>query len=401
MANLSTMLALFGAQGAGGIPPFDPRGTPIRNPTQGTDYVPDPEQGEEIVVTPQNLTPDNPMYNLLPREEGPAQITQAPPDTSMMPRTAASPQEIAGTQNMTGLPEHKGMFGMKGTLRNVLGTLGDALGDTDMFAKTRERERAGDAMVGYNSDDPVAQQAALSRLAQVNPELALKVQQQMQMNQYRKEQAANAASTAQAASAKQGTADFAKGAAIYGQALLGMIQAGQYDKRLLDTIATRYNLGDEYTAPDQPDANWASGRIAAATTVNQQENVALGDRRQTEVERHNPVMESVALRNAASNAQRASRAPAGRAAPNPTAASMAAEIMRKPVNQRTQDEKDLVDDFVGRNKGKKSSAAQQIVDKLTGGKTAKPSAQGIAVGQIVTQNGRRYRKAADGSFKPL
>lgn len=55
--------------------------------------------------------------------------------------------------------EHKGMFGIKGTPRNILGVLGDAFlvqaGKDPLYMNTRRNERYADAMLNFN-EDPIA-----------------------------------------------------------------------------------------------------------------------------------------------------------------------------------------------------------------------------------------------------
>ena len=67
-------------------------------------------------------------------------------------------------------PEHKGVFGVKGTLRNILGVLGDAFlvqsGNKPVYQQRRALEKEGDAMEGF-VDNPLA---AIQRLAGENPE---------------------------------------------------------------------------------------------------------------------------------------------------------------------------------------------------------------------------------------
>lgn len=50
-------------------------------------------------------------------------------------------------------PEHKGMFGVKGTLRDILGIIGDAYSGENRYANIRRQERMGDAARGFQ-DDP-------------------------------------------------------------------------------------------------------------------------------------------------------------------------------------------------------------------------------------------------------
>lgn len=69
--------------------------------------------------------------------------------------------------------DRKGMFGVGGTLRDVLGVLGDAFlvqsGNEPLYAPTREQERFSDAMAG-SSVNPMA---AYERAMGVNPQGAM------------------------------------------------------------------------------------------------------------------------------------------------------------------------------------------------------------------------------------
>lgn len=77
----------------------------------------------------------------------------------------------------------RGMFGIKGTLRDVLGFVGDTLSVADggemNYVPRRERERASDAMAGF-TDNPLA---AIERLANINPELAQEAYKQYQTSE--------------------------------------------------------------------------------------------------------------------------------------------------------------------------------------------------------------------------
>lgn len=77
-------------------------------------------------------------------------------------------------------PERKGRFGIGGTLRDVLGTLGDAFlvqsGNKPLYHPRRMQEREADAMVGF-SRNPLK---AIERLAQENPEAAREMYEKYQ-----------------------------------------------------------------------------------------------------------------------------------------------------------------------------------------------------------------------------
>ena len=73
------------------------------------------------------------------------------------PRTPTVSQDIEDDEPITSAgrpkPVHKGLFGVKGTLRDVLGFIGDAYTGNGRYADIRRRERMGDAARGFQ-DDP-------------------------------------------------------------------------------------------------------------------------------------------------------------------------------------------------------------------------------------------------------
>ena len=71
--------------------------------------------------------------------------------------------------------QRRGMFGMKGTLRDVIGVLGDAFliqsGNAPIYAPTRRRERISDAMAGFTQGGQEALNAA-ERVGYYDPGMA-------------------------------------------------------------------------------------------------------------------------------------------------------------------------------------------------------------------------------------
>lgn len=58
-------------------------------------------------------------------------------------------------------PEHKGMFGIKGTFRDILGVLGDSLNRGDpIYSNQRRNEKYSDAMAGFGENPLAAIQKA-------------------------------------------------------------------------------------------------------------------------------------------------------------------------------------------------------------------------------------------------
>lgn len=345
------LLALLGQSSTGGIQmpglitgygggTFDIDGTQV-TPARAAEV----PVGDEITVTAPNTVVENPVYSLLPREDGVAQIQQAPADTSMMPRTEASPQELAGTQNYSNLPEHKGLFGVKGTLRNVLGTLGDALAGNQNFGNQRQKEKLSDAMIGFNSSDPTTVQAAIERVARVNPQAAQALAQQYQtrINQMAERDLQGRRVDAELAKSQQ--AQLVKGRELAANILNMVRQKGDLSllpaaiaqaERLTGIPAAQLGLSPQMSLDDV--GLYAYSGIKGA----QQENIDLGrDRLQQQ-------------RELAELAERGRMArdhpPQGRATPQPTEASILSGIMAKPEGQRTKDEQDFLNNKVGRNK---------------------------------------------------
>lgn len=75
-------------------------------------------------------------------------------------------------------PEHKGLFGMKGTVRDVFGVLGDALmmanGMNPMYTQQRQNEAVSDA-AGLLPHDPGR---AIANISRVDPKLGAEYQKQ-------------------------------------------------------------------------------------------------------------------------------------------------------------------------------------------------------------------------------
>jgi hypothetical protein len=138
----------------------------------------DPEEVENVItVTGPQSRPEASAPNFSdppPREQ--SQSRYVLNDDRIAPR----PEELKEI-----LPR-RGMFGMKGTLRDIVGTLGDAFlvqsGNKSVYAPQRERERQGDAMFGA-SQDPM--QAAERLAAMGDVEGARQLIEQTQQNEYR------------------------------------------------------------------------------------------------------------------------------------------------------------------------------------------------------------------------
>lgn len=82
--------------------------------------------------------------------------------------------------------DRRGVFGTKGTLRDILGTIGDAFlvggGGERMYYPMRQQEKWADAMAGF-SQGGEAERSAIERAMRIDPERTTEFLKQQQMNQ--------------------------------------------------------------------------------------------------------------------------------------------------------------------------------------------------------------------------
>jgi hypothetical protein len=93
------------------------------------------------------------------RANAPANPQDTSYDDYVLNNTDAVTARAADVSQTEEASQRKGMFGVKGTLRDILGLVGDAFlvqgGNKPMYAPHRQQERISDAMAGF-SVDPVA-----------------------------------------------------------------------------------------------------------------------------------------------------------------------------------------------------------------------------------------------------
>lgn len=214
--------------------------------------------------------------------------------------------------------QHKGMFGLKGTLRDVLGLVGDSLlvgsGRDSVYDKVRQREREGDAMAGFTADPD----AAAERMSGINPGAASKMQDLAIQQQLKR---AQLQSLEQYRQSQIETRDFertSKAANVVARIFaspvartrpdLAMRQAREVAARAgvpLETIGVREDMSPE-------EMEMYSNRDMS---VNQTMQLPYTERRTAAAET-----------NAAANMTRASRPPAGRPLPPRSVAQVDAEV---------------------------------------------------------------------------
>jgi len=236
----------------------------------------------------------------------------------------------ANSKSRKELIERRGMFGLKGGLRDIVGVLGDAFltqaGRPSEYGPRREREKLASDLYGFTGNP----QAAIERVVVNNPDIAIDLEKDRQAGLYRQA----AADAQRAAISQKGTALIGslartiKDGATWekGKPILARM-AGQYgvdigdlpdayDPSYIDALVTRGLTPDQGVDNERADSN-AANQEAYRTG-----QLTVAQQRAAEAARHNSANEAIAR-------QKAARAPAGRAAPNPTAASIAAPILAK------------------------------------------------------------------------
>lgn len=138
--------------------------------------VEDPRQREFLLRSLMAASDPNRGFNFSNPDMSPPPISDAPSWEDLDPNEVASAQRglpIAALYGQGGptpeeeaeydgeeltsngmIPyEHKGLFGVKGTLRDILGVFGDAITGNGRYAQVRRQETMSDALRGFN-DDP-------------------------------------------------------------------------------------------------------------------------------------------------------------------------------------------------------------------------------------------------------
>lgn len=275
--------------------------------------------------------------NLLALLQGASPQTQTPEDDILVQAASPSFQEndpappplgnrsfVEEAQQALGtLPQRRGLFGTRGTLRDVLGTVGDAFllqaGRNPLYAPQRQRERVADALTGFTAN-PLA---AVERLSQVDPEAASQlfetVAQQNARQRQLEQQALEAQSKLGATQGKEGDVRYQDYADRF-SSLLGSATPETYDKikPLLQVYKTRGGLGDEFPIPDSFDEGLSRTLLRGANTAPQLLSDEDRDAARA-IQQFNAESQRI-------SATRPRAAPAGRA---PTKASQADPILKR------------------------------------------------------------------------
>jgi hypothetical protein len=230
------------------------------------------------------------------------------------------------------VPDRKGRFGVKGTLRSILGTVGDAFlvqsGNKAVYAPQMERENMANAAAGAHRD-PYSAQGRL--YGQGYADEANQLASTTNQRNYQQGQLQNQQATSQATAANQKTIQMERGVKLLGQASAAVAQNPALWATLgpvMEKIKQESGLGDEYQFPDPTTApegyyqGLATAGTPASTVQNIQAQAPYKERAADNADRRATTGEY----NARSSRIRAEKAGA-RSNSNPTNASIAAPLL--------------------------------------------------------------------------
>jgi len=186
-------------------------------------------------------------------------------------------------------PEHKGLFGMHGTLRDIIGILGDGLSGKPVYSQGRHQEKMSDAMLNF-TNDPLS---AIQAMSQVDPQAAMDMNKQYQNEQTDREQAKMMAAYRQAQMEAATAAKQQKGLGI----VSSFITAMGKDPRRTDSYKTQgrsalqnmiksYGLEGMVNLPDEWDDSQMATLGYAGMNPNQQAQDADRDERTANTEQY-------------------------------------------------------------------------------------------------------------------
>lgn len=270
-------------------------------------------------------------------------------------------------------PKRSGMFGMKGTLREVLGTLGDAFlvqsGNKPVYAPRKEQERNMDAMAGFTAS-PLA---AVERLvAAGRTEEAAELYDDIQQNKVRTAQMESLKASREDQAMTRGQARFDK-ARLYTSALLNAAgddpERVSYALQQAERAATAAGTTLEELGIEQG-MTPAQRQVYATAGMNtyQQEGLERRDRSLDQGDRRIDISEdqgnrriAIAQQNAETARQRMLKSGSSGSRPrSDTELEYFRALEAIPPSQRSAEQNAWVRKYTGQNTGTSRSTRRQV-----------------------------------------
>lgn len=244
-------------------------------------------------------------------------------------------------------PERSGMFGTRGTLRNILGVLGDAFlvqgGADAVYAPQRERERLSDAVVGMtNSNEDY--RAAVERAAYIDHAAATEMYDNYLVNEVDRLRADNNRYNYESLARKRNS-DVNETALTRSQRLLGAVRNESELAMVMRSIQQQAAADGVTMEQLGIDPGWSVEEATAFANgempVYQARNLPLAERRTASEEYRAQTGRISATR------PRAERQPRSQ-----TELEYFQELEGVPANERSVEEQQWMEDYTGQNRGR-------------------------------------------------
>lgn len=337
-------------------------------------------------------TPQNPDIEVTAKKKPPIPVQPpaeeiAAPAAEPAKRRMLSDQQLMNRQGVGNLPEHKGMFGTKGTLRDILGLVGDAFlvqsGNKAMYAPQRQKEKTSDAMAEMVNSPVNAIQALLGAGAH---EEAYELYKQFQAQGNKDAELEIDRGKASATAGKNSQDAYKEGTRLFGQYSGAIARNPKLAAQLLPVlgqIKEQYGLGDEFAIPGADDAEAFEGFQYGGTPVQTQITEGGRNARFTEGERGKD-------RRVAAQQAGADRRDNPPATPQPTDAAIAARLSAKAEKLGGYDKLPKVDQEtltrMGRGPNRGKTQQQLRMEARDARKNSAPAAK--PTGKYVIRGGK-------------
>ena len=277
------------------------------------------------------------------------------------PHRYENPQAVAqrdlGIEAGREASDHKGMFGVKGTLRDVLGLVGDAFliqsGNNPVYTPHKRQEEMSDAIAGF-TEDPLA---AIERVAAVNPGAAQAMMEQYRTNQYRTGQVdasnlrSNINAEREARMGREQAMDYVSQA--YAAALQNGPEAKNKAYELAQAISSQTDIPlEELGVSENMTPQEIAVLVSRGTKANQTLNLPRRDR-QLDISQQRA---DIAARNA--DRPKTSRSVSRQ--------ELFQQFRNIPRDERTKEEQDFIDAYTGQNRSNRGGGPRQLRDDSDG-----------------------------------
>jgi hypothetical protein len=294
------------------------------------------------------------------------------PDVAFEDRLLGNKQAIMAADDAVrggaNVSERKGMFGVKGTLRDILGIVGDAFlvqsGNKAVYGPARQEEMISDAMAGITEGDDESYLNAIERVNRLSPTTAREMYKEFEARKLRQAQTESLIDTRRTTQSKT-RADMNKQGRLAAASLLsqpGAVVDGNITPdamRVLELIAEQ----NEMTVDQLIGQGGLTGEQArlyggAGMTAYQTAQVPIQQQRA-----------DATTAQAAASTLRAQKAPSGGRPVQESPTERLNRLSRIPPEQRTQEEQDYITRNTAPSEAQRSSAGTPSGTSGTTGNT--------------------------------